>query len=95
MWKSCNVGVGGLRCGCGKRLHNVVYAVVGVLEFHRHGAHDVVDVHGVGLEGVRGGFDFRIRIEVDFVDKRGKLSINCFYQLFDSLCEEFLRYEGG
>ena len=70
-------------------------AVVGVLKFHRHGAHDVVHVRGVGLEGVRGGFDFRVRIEVDLMGKRGELTINRFDQFFNCLGEELLRDKWG
>ena len=65
--KSCDVGVGVLRCGGGKGLHNVVYAIVGVLKFHCHGTHDVMDVCGVGLERVRGCFNSLVRIEIDVV----------------------------
>ena len=72
-----------------------MYVVVGVLKFHRHGTHDVVDVCGVGLEGVRRGFNFRIRVEVNLMGKIGELTINRFNQLLNGLGEEFLRDKGG
>ena len=70
-------------------------AIVGVLKFHRHGAHDVVHACGVGLEGVRGGLDFCVRIEVDLMGERGELTINRFDQFLNGLGEELLREKWG
>ena len=63
-----------------------------MLKFHRHDTHDVVYVRGVGLEGIGGGFDFSVRIEVDLMGKRRELAVYRFHQLLDSFGEEFLRY---
>ena len=51
-------------------------AVVGLLELHRHSAHDVVDVRCVGFKYVRGGFG-RYRFGPKFLNLIPKLSFGC------------------
>ena len=56
-------------------MYDVVEMVFGLLKLHNHGAHDVVNVHGMSVEYNCGGFDLHVCVEVDVVGECGKLHV--------------------
>lgn len=52
-------------------MHDIVHAVIGILEFQCHGAHDMMHIGCMGFERVGGGFDLFIGVEVYIIGKVG------------------------
>lgn len=53
-------------------------AIIRLLEFHGHGARDVVDVCCVCLEGVLGSLDALVHVEIDVVGECDKFVVHHF-----------------
>lgn len=76
------IGVVRFQRGGGYNLHDIVDAVVGLLQLHSHDAHDVVHVCGMGFEFFGGGFNLHIYVEVIVVGECGEPSIHRFNELY-------------
>ena len=94
-WKACDSVVRGVRRGGGERLHYIMNAVVRVLEFDRHGAHNAMDVGCMGLERVGGGLNTHIRIKVNVMGKCGKFVIHSIGKFFYDFGKKKFGYKWG
>jgi len=91
MKKICDDSVGCFRWGGDECLHDIVKMGVKLLKFYCHDIYNIMDVHVVKFEWVRGGFYLYVRVGIYIVGDRDELTIyycNCFDDFDAKLLED-------